>query len=267
MKTSICPICKKEKDPRSKLCLGCHFPISDTKYCNGCGRTLPRESFNLRKDSNGKFKRRSRCKECESKASASYLIKMSDEQKDERIERKKTYNQKHRLENNSYARIRQTKKWNGNPESIKAYIDSHNRTCEICGENESVVGTLHIDHDHSQNAFRGLLCSTCNTGLGQFKDDIKRLLSAIEYLKRPLPDLSKMQQADLNVEIDETDGIKQENIIRGERASWSKLKTEQVQEIRSKLAEGIKIAIIAKEYGVSRMAIYAIRNGKNWKPL
>ena len=198
---------------------------------------------------------------------ASYRKKMTDEQKQKWKKKKKLYNQKHRLENNSYARIRNTKKWNGNPVEIKAYISSHNQTCEICGEKESVVGTLHIDHNHSQNAFRGLLCSTCNTGLGQFKDDIQRLLSAIEYLKRPLPDLSKMQQTNQNLEIDETDGIKQENIIRGERTSWSKLKTEQVQEIRNKLAEGIKIAVIAKEYGVSRMAIYAIRNGKNWKPL
>lgn len=176
---------------------------------------------------------------------------------------------KHRKIENSRNRIRNVRKWNGSPIKIQSYIEKHNRNCDICGRNEAIVGTLHIDHCHERNIFRGLLCSTCNTGLGQFKDDIQRLLSAIEYLKKPLPDLSEIPSTQIqkNVEIDETEGIKQENIIRGEMASWSKLKQEQVQEIREKLAEGIKIAVIAKEYGVSRMAIYAIRNGKNWKPL
>lgn len=59
--------------------------------------------------------------------------------------------------------------------------------CAICGiaeEDAPGHGGLHLDHDHATNVVRGLLCTNCNAGLGQFKDDPRRLLSAIDYLQR-----------------------------------------------------------------------------------
>lgn len=43
---------------------------------------------------------------------------------------------------------------------------------------------LSIDHCHETGAFRGLLCSECNFGLGKFKDDPELLLAAVEYLRK-----------------------------------------------------------------------------------
>jgi len=41
----------------------------------------------------------------------------------------------------------------------------------------------YVDHCHTTNKVRGLLCHKCNTGLGLFKDNIKNLQGAIIYLQ------------------------------------------------------------------------------------
>ena len=58
--------------------------------------------------------------------------------------------------------------------------------CAICGSKNhgGNGGRFHIDHDHNTGANRGLLCSSCNTGIGLFRDDPKILASAIRYLKK-----------------------------------------------------------------------------------
>lgn len=62
--------------------------------------------------------------------------------------------------------------------------DQENR-CAICGVNfKDVKGYPSIDHDHLSGDVRGVLCHSCNVGLGFFKDDIARLQEAIEYLIR-----------------------------------------------------------------------------------
>lgn len=41
-----------------------------------------------------------------------------------------------------------------------------------------------LDHCHVTNVLRGVLCDTCNTGLGMFKENPKFLRRAVEYLKK-----------------------------------------------------------------------------------
>jgi hypothetical protein len=41
-----------------------------------------------------------------------------------------------------------------------------------------------IDHNHRDGHVRGMLCSACNTGLGQFDDDIRIIRAAFYYLKK-----------------------------------------------------------------------------------
>lgn len=71
--------------------------------------------------------------------------------------------------------------------SLKDYDALHaaqKGVCAICklpeaGKNER----LSVDHDHRTNKVRGLLCNSCNVGIGRLKDSIPNLSAAIEYLK------------------------------------------------------------------------------------
>ena len=59
--------------------------------------------------------------------------------------------------------------------------ESANGACEICRE---PLPQLQVDHHHESGEVRGLLCPPCNKGLGQFKDSLGVLSSAVEYLAR-----------------------------------------------------------------------------------
>lgn len=69
--------------------------------------------------------------------------------------------------------------------SYEQYKNMHERQdylCAIC-QHKCHEDDLHVDHDHDTGQVRGLLCSSCNTGLGMFKDKIRCLASAIVYLE------------------------------------------------------------------------------------
>jgi len=57
--------------------------------------------------------------------------------------------------------------------------------CAICGAvaADTRGSRLHVDHCHQTGAVRGLLCSSCNLGLGKFGDCSGRLERAALYLR------------------------------------------------------------------------------------
>lgn len=77
-------------------------------------------------------------------------------------------------------------------ETYNALLASQGGGCAICGATESRDSdprtgkrrSLHIDHCHRTGRVRGLLCASCNLGLGKFSDDTERMRRAIEYLER-----------------------------------------------------------------------------------
>lgn len=63
------------------------------------------------------------------------------------------------------------------------HLMSYSFECEICGS----TNRLCYDHDHNKigiEAFRGVLCFSCNTAIGKLGDNIIGLEKALEYLRR-----------------------------------------------------------------------------------
>jgi hypothetical protein len=55
--------------------------------------------------------------------------------------------------------------------------------CKICGTNSpGNKGRFVVDHNHTTNEVRGLLCWSCNVGIGHLQDNPSILLSAFNYL-------------------------------------------------------------------------------------
>jgi hypothetical protein len=63
-----------------------------------------------------------------------------------------------------------------------ALEESQDFQCAVCSEEST--RDFHIDHNHVTGKIRGLLCGSCNMALGSFKDSIRRMLAACEYLAR-----------------------------------------------------------------------------------
>lgn len=59
-------------------------------------------------------------------------------------------------------------------------LASQGGTCAIC---QQAMEKPCVDHCHVSGAVRGLLCQSCNKGLGFFRDNTKLLLSGVRYLQ------------------------------------------------------------------------------------
>ena len=75
-------------------------------------------------------------------------------------------------------------------EAAAVWFEKQKPMCKICGKtvhkapenSKDKQNQAVIDHDHKTGKLRGLLCHQCNVGIGNFKDDINRLMNAILYL-------------------------------------------------------------------------------------
>jgi hypothetical protein len=65
-------------------------------------------------------------------------------------------------------------------EEYEKMYSLQNGRCRICYEFSL---KLNIDHNHTTNKIRGLLCRSCNWGIGSLQDSIALLESATTYLK------------------------------------------------------------------------------------
>ena len=94
---------------------------------------------------------------------------------------------------NSYKFTQIKLKYGITEEQFNGFLESQGNCCAICrapfGEKELPC----VDHDHAccprkeracGKCVRGLICRTCNAGLGSFRDNATTLSNAIQYLNK-----------------------------------------------------------------------------------
>jgi len=132
--------------------------LCHARKCNSCGEIKVLEEFSL--NSFGAFGRASQCRSC-----------YNDKKR----------NRPNNPELNKHNSL--SKHYGIGLEDYKKLYNEQEGKCKICQEYFDI---LDVDHCHTSNKIRGLLCSTCNSGLGMFKDNIELLKIAIKYLEEKL---------------------------------------------------------------------------------
>lgn len=165
------------------------------KYKNGeCASPVnPQNLVDFAIDKKRKDGRTPHCKSC--------LKRYRDSKKEERNKVIKQWrlNNKDKIElyrKNSYEKdMLRMKKWREKNRIFKLYgitneqvlemKTNQNGKCLICEKHESELKRgLCVDHCHSTNKIRGLLCHSCNQALGLFKDNTCFLKRALSYLEK-----------------------------------------------------------------------------------
>jgi hypothetical protein len=73
-------------------------------------------------------------------------------------------------------------------EAYSQLLHAQGGVCAICDfQPTGTKDGLVVDHDHTTNAVRGLLCAFCNSGLGYFRDNTHSLIRAQAYLLKAKP--------------------------------------------------------------------------------
>lgn len=150
-------------------------PIAEGRYCTVCNKFKTLEDFGFRQKAQRiRFRH---CRQCASASALRYIHKRCKRDPQHKLTLR---------ERSGWSMIR--KKYGLTREQYQAMHDEQQGLCLICGQPETTYGKgklrkLAVDHAHDEtHRVRGLLCSTCNNGLGCFKDNHELLLKAIEYL-------------------------------------------------------------------------------------
>lgn len=159
------------------------------KRCSKCGRSKSLSDFH--KDSTRKDGLAVWCKACVKRNTDSYYQKNKKEIREKsRIYRQQMdpvrlaeinseYGRRWRSRNPDHARLITLRQYGLTPESYAELLRSQGGGCAICGSTEK---RLHIDHDHRSGQRRGVLCQSCNHGLGNFLESPRLMRVAMRYL-------------------------------------------------------------------------------------
>ncbi|MCY7366511.1 MAG: endonuclease VII domain-containing protein [Frankiaceae bacterium] len=129
---------------------------SEVKWCPGCKQELVREAFGSNRSSSDGLT--AYCKPCHNAKS------------------KETYTRLYGSTREYHLRRR----YGITGDEFRALVEAQGGVCALCQERKA----QHVDHDHLTGSVRGVLCSCCNQGLGNFRDRADVMRKAIDYLER-----------------------------------------------------------------------------------
>lgn len=122
--------------------------------------------------------------------------------------------------------------------------------CAICyGPARDRWGRFNVDHDHSTNIVRGLLCVPCNQAIGHFYDDPKRCRQAATYLEQDrVPRTFQKEKEVIKAYSDECRERRSEAMIRSyaEGRFPSRVGTNPSDETRQKMSNSQKNAWVKR---------------------
>ncbi len=181
--SSYCRICLNDKmkkayvpkAPKDVLPLG-------IKRCSKCKEAKPKAEFGLHKSAADGLQYY--CKKCAVLAvTASRKKDPSSHRQASLVWERANLTVEQKADNNLFHKL------GLKPGSYAQMYDAQEGRCAICETTNPGKGSrrFHVDHCHDTDKVRALLCSCCNTGIGQLKHDVKLLLRAIEYLNTHHP--------------------------------------------------------------------------------
>lgn len=150
------------------------------KLCTKCGETKPATLEYFYHNKRLKSGLSSWCKICGIKTATKYFktekgreVQRKAGKKSRQTEKYKLYEHKRGLRRN----------YNVALEQYDEIFEKQDGVCAICGGINKNGHRLYVDHNHKTGKVRKLLCCLCNNLIGNAKEDIIILRSAINYLK------------------------------------------------------------------------------------
>jgi hypothetical protein len=173
------------------------------KVCKECGATKPVSEFTRnRPTGNGPSAYKNECKSCkrllrdrvkESERGVGYRQQNADKRREakrrylsnpENLEKSRAYAREYYKSNPHRHRVRVLAKYGLDEEGYDALLQQQRGGCAICGvKDNGRNANFVIDHDHITGRVRALLCTQCNAGLGNYRDNPDLMLRAAQYLK------------------------------------------------------------------------------------
>lgn len=175
-------------------------------------------------------------------------------------------NHQERKEKGLHANAALKREYRLNINQYEALYKKQQGRCAICKTSSSPKGNrFYVDHDHATGKVRGLLCASCNSGLGMFKDSLDLLQEAQSYLLNPIMDesIAAISEPDTIDRATKIENAKQEGrYASGIRNAKSKLTEDDVRGI---LASNLPARVVAETYKIDRTTVHNIRKGKTWR--